>query len=146
MNEPLTPIAITKNLAYIPAMYLGLSVENYSILAMLMILDLITGIVRAGVIHGWRSVTSRIATFGILTKLTMILIPLVIALAAKGVGMNLLVVAKMALGTMILSEAYSVLGNIQAIRIRKDIKEFDAINLLLTKVRSILEQALKVKK
>lgn len=146
MNEPITPSVIAKNLAYIPAMYLGLSIENYGILATLMFLDLITGIVRSGIIHGWRSVTSRIATIGILTKMTMILIPLVIALAAKGVGMNLLVVAQMALGTMILSEAYSVLGNIQAIRIRKDIKEFDAINLLLTKVRSILEQALKAKK
>lgn len=143
MTEPLSPLVIAKNLAYIPAMYLGLSMESYGILAILMLLDTITGIARAGVIHGWRSVNSHNLSFGILSKLGIILIPLVIVLAAKGIGVNMLPVAKMALSTLILSEAYSILGNIQSIRIRKDIVEFDAINYLLGSLRKLFEKMLK---
>lgn len=133
---------ILKNLGYIPAVFLGLSTESYGILAGLMILDTITGVIRAGVVHGWRSVNSHNLSFGILSKMCLILVPLIVALAGRGAGFDLTLVAKGALSILILSEAYSILGNVQSIRIRKDIVEFDAINFLLVRLRKGLEKLL----
>lgn len=141
--QTITLVTILKNLAYIPAAYLGLSMESFGILAVLMLIDTVLGIIRAGVVHGWREVTSHKASFGILSKLAMISVPVVVALAGKGVGINLVAVASGALSMLIVSETYSILGNVQSIRIRKDIKEFDAVNYTLSRVRDLLEKTLK---
>lgn len=141
-TQELTTITIIKNLGYIPAVFLGLSTESYGILAMLMIADTITGIIRAGVIHGWRSVNSHNFSFGILSKMCLILTPMIVALAGRGSGLDLTLVATGALSMLVLSEAYSVLGNVQSIRNRKDVLEFDAMNFVLTKLREGLEKLL----
>lgn len=141
-TQEFTTLTLIKNLGYIPAFILGLSTESYAILAGLMMLDTITGVIRAGVVHGWRSVNSHNLSFGILSKMCLILVPLIVAIAGRGSGVDLTLVAKGALSMLILSEAYSILGNTQAIRIRKDIVEFDAINFLLTRLRKGLEKLL----
>ena len=136
-------VVMIKNLAYIPAFIIGLDVRSYGILAVLMVLDTITGIIRAGVVHGWRSVNSHQASFGILSKLVMILVPIVLALAGEGVKINIIWVAQGALSMLILSETYSILGNIQSVRLRRDVVEFDAINFILQKIRLWLEYLIK---
>lgn len=141
-TQEFTTLALIKNLGYIPAFILGLSTENYAILAGLMILDTITGVIRAGVVHGWRSVNSHSLSFGILSKMCLILTPFVVVLAGRGSGVDLTLVATGALSVLILSEAYSILGNTQSIRIRKDVMEFDAINFFLTRLRKGLEKLL----
>lgn len=141
-THELTTTAILKNLGYIPAVFLGLSTESYGILALLMIMDTITGVIRAGVVHGWGSVNSHNLSFGVLSKMCLILTPFVVVIAGRGAGIDLSLVASGALSVLILSEAYSILGNTQAIRIRKDIKEFDAINIILSKLRKTLERLL----
>lgn len=141
-THELTTLTILKNLGYIPAVFLGLSTESYGILAMLMVIDTITGVIRAGVVHGWGSVNSHNLSFGVLSKMCLILTPFVVVIAGRGAGIDLSMVAKGALSVLILSEAYSILGNTQSIRIRKDIQEFDAINLVLSKLRGVLEKLL----
>lgn len=141
-THEITTLTILKNLGYIPVVFLGLSTESYGILATLMIVDTLTGIIRAGVVRGWKSVNSHNLSFGILSKMCLILVPFVVAIAGKGAGFDLTVVASGALSVLILSETYSILGNTQSIRIRKDIQEFDAINLLLSKMRKLLEKIL----
>jgi len=141
-THEITTLTILKNMGYIPAVFLGLSTESYGILAALMIVDTITGVTRAGVVHGWRSVNSHNLSFGILSKMCLILVPLIVALTGRGSGLDLTLVAKGALSAIILSEAYSILGNVQSIRIRKDIQEFDAINFILVKLRKMLEKLL----
>lgn len=138
----ISTVTIFKNLAYIPAVFLGLSTESYGILAVLMIVDTATGIIRAGIVRGWKSVNSHNLSFGILSKMCLMLVPFVVAVAGRGAGFDLTIVASGALSILILSETYSILGNTQSIRIRKDIQEFDAINLLLSKMRKLLEKLL----
>ena len=132
-----------KNAAYVPAFVLGLSTDAYGILALLMIIDTVTGVMRSGTLHGWRSITSHAAELGLLSKLVLLLIPLTIALVAKGVGLDVHWVATGSLSVLILSEGYSVLGNIQATYTKKDVVEFDAINFLLTRLRDFLEKTIK---
>jgi phage-related holin len=132
-----------KNLTYIPAFVLGLSTEAYGILAVLMLIDTITGVIRSGTIHGWRSVTSHAAEVGLLAKLLLLIVPMVVALTARGAGLDLRWVASGALTVLIVSEGYSILGNIHSTYLRQDVKEFDAINFLLTKLRDTLERVVK---
>ena len=140
MPHETTTTEILKNLSYIPAIFLGLSTESYAILGALMIVDTITGVIRAGVVHGWRSVNSHNLSFGILSKMCLILIPLIVALAGRGSGVDLTIVAKGALSMLVLSETYSILGNMQSIRTRKDIAEFDAVNFVLAGLRHTIEK------
>ena len=142
MSEPITTGTILKHLAYIPAVIFGLSTHSYAILAFFILLDTFTGVLRAGILHGWREVTSFKFTTGLVSKLLIIFIPLMIALAGKGVGMDLTFVAQSAIGMLILAQFYSILGNIHAIKIRKDVKEFDAVSWVISHVQSIVEKML----
>lgn len=135
--------AIFKNATYIPAFVLGLSTEAYGILGVLMLFDAITGIIRSGTVHGWRSITSHTAEVGLLAKLLLFLVPLILSLTAKGAGFDLHWVASGALTVLVLSEGYSILGNIHSTYLRQDVKEFDAINFLLTRLRDLLEKSIK---
>ena len=142
MSEPITTGTILKHLAYIPAVIFGLSTHSYAILAFFILLDTFTGVLRAGILHGWREVTSFKFTTGLVSKLLIIFIPLMIALAGKGVGMDLTFVAQSAIGMLILAQFYSILGNIHAIKIRKDVKEFDAVSWVISHIQSIVEKML----
>lgn len=135
--------AIFKNVSYIPAFVLGLSTEAYGILAVLMLIDTITGVIRSGTLHGWRSVTSHAAEVGLVAKLLLLLVPLIVALTARGIGLDLHWVASGSLTVLIASEGYSILGNIHATYLKQDVKEFDAINFILTKLRDTLERIVK---
>lgn len=142
MSEPITTGTILKHLAYIPAVIFGLSTHSYAILAFFILLDTFTGVLRAGILHGWREVTSFKFTTGLVSKLLIIFIPLMIALAGKGVGMDLTFVAQSAIGMLILAQFYSILGNIHAIKIRKDVKEFDAVSWVIAHIQSVVEKML----
>lgn len=142
MNSEISIITILKNLGYIPAIFLGLSFQSYTILAIFMIIDTIAGITRSGTLHGWRSVTSFKLTSGILAKSLIILLPLLIALAGIGIGIDLIFLAKGALGMLILAQLYSIIGNIYAIKVKKDIHEFDAVGWVLLKIKFTVEKIL----
>ena len=132
-----------KNLGLLLAFIIGgvgLSPESFGILTVFIAIDSITGIIRAGILHGWRSVTSSRFVSGIMTKLVVVIVPLVIAWAGRGAGIDLLLLAKGTLSALILAESYSILGNVHAIRTREDIEEFDAIAFILTNVRESVEK------
>ena len=118
----------------------GLPMESFTIFAGLIFLDSFTGVLRAGMLHGWRSVTSAKFTSGLITKMLVIIVPLVVAWAGKGAEIDLLPLAKGTLTAFILAEAYSVLGNIHAIRTGEDKKEWDAIAWILCNVRKSVER------
>lgn len=121
----------------------GLSHQAVVILGMLMILDVITGIARSGQVKGWRSITSLRLSAGVTAKLLIMLIPLVIAIAGIGAGIDLRFVASSALSILIMSEAYSVLGNIYGVATKKQAVEFDAIGYILGRFREVLEGMLQ---
>lgn len=138
--------AMLKNVSYGVAFLIGavgLSTQAFAIFGVLIIGDTITGVIRSLKLRGGRSVTSLKLTSGVISKLLIITVPLIIAWAGKGAGINLHALAQGALSMLILAEAYSVLGNIHAIRVGKDLKEFDAITYILEKVRGIIETYLK---
>lgn len=119
-----------------------LSTESFAILAIIVILDTVTGVARTYALNGGRSIRSYKLMAGITSKLLVILIPLIVAWAGRGAGINLTAVAQGALSVIILSEAYSVLCNIHAIVVREDTHEFDAIGWVMNNFKNILERIL----
>lgn len=143
MEHTTGTFTVAKNISYILAAIVSLNTESYMIIGAFMIIDTITGVTRSIVVHGGRSFTSHAATLGITAKLLVILIPLLVVLAGQGAGINLVPVAKSALNILILSELYSILSNIQSVRLKRDVAEFDAVNFLLDKLRLFLEKTVK---
>lgn len=140
MDTPTTTYVTIKNLSYIPAMILGLSMHSYSSLAVLLIIDVITGAWRSSVLEGGQSVTSWKAVNGLVSKFLFLLIPLVVAFMGKGIGLELVSLAQSALGVLILATGYSIIGNIYTIRTGIRVKEFDAIRIILKQIEALLEK------
>ena len=142
MNE--TPLlTIIKNFVYFPAILVGLSGESFAILGVLMAIDTIFGIIKVGTIYGWRHISSYRMSSGILSKLTIILVPLLIAWAGKGAGMDLGFLAQSSLSLLCLAQLYSILGNVYSIRTGKEYVEFDAVSWVLRRLQIVIERLIK---
>lgn len=145
-NDELTNItlwAIIKNSSYIAAIFVGLSLDNYSILAVFMLVDTFLALVRVSIVHGPRAIKSYRLISGLTSKMTILIIPLIIAHTGKGVGLDLVPIATSALSVLILAHAYSILGNIHSIYLRRDVYEFDAISWVLTKIQLTIERIIR---
>ena len=131
MSETVTGTTLLKNSAYIPAFLLGLSVEALTILAVFMVLDTFLGIARSITLHGSNTFTSRVLTHGLISKLLILFIPIILVWTGRGVGFDFHSIASGTISVLVLSEAYSIFGHIQSIRTREDVKEFDAVSMVL---------------
>lgn len=144
MSTSVSGITLVKNVSYIPALFVGLSFESYTILAVFMVLDTILGVIKAAVLsHEGEKVVSYRLKSGILSKISVMLVPLLLAWTGRGIGLDLVAVAQATLALLILSEFYSILGNIYSIYTRKKVDEFDAIGWILRILRDRIERTLK---
>lgn len=134
-----------KNITYLSAFLLGMNFESFVVLAVLMLLDTITGVIKTGRVSGWRAVNSHRLTFGIISKCLVILVPLILVWVGRQIGIDLLALANGVMAVLILAEAYSIIANIVAVRTGNEVKEFDAISLILGKVNQFLEAMLNKK-
>lgn len=144
----ITHFAFFKNLSYVAAFiatveYLGFSPETTGIFVVLMIIDVITGTTRAAVVEGRRSIRSSVWTRGILAKVMLMTAIFSVAITGKAVGIEATSLANAAINVLILSELYSILGNIHSIKTGKPKSEFDAVAFILGRVKSLLEKSLK---
>lgn len=136
----LTTGALIKNALYIPAFFLGMSMHNFGILLVFIILDMITGIWRVYVMQGGEAIKSRHAINGLASKMLFVVIPLVVAYTGKGLGVDLTYLATGCLGLLIAATGYSIIGNIYTIRTGVMVVEFDAIKLILTAIKNLLDK------
>lgn len=120
----------------------GVDAEKMFVLAILMGIDLIAGLVKAFKLG--EDVTSRKLSAGVLAKVLVLTIPLVLALTAKGVAIDLLWLVTWSLSALVVSECYSIIGNIYAIKTGQKVREIDALSYLVKGVGRILEGILKV--
>lgn len=117
--------------------YTGLPVEPAAILGTLMAIDFIAGITKAHKLG--RSVTSQRMRVGLMSKFGVMTIPLVMALAAKGLGVDFAWMVNWSISLFILSETYSIIANIYAFKTGNEVPEFDAVSAILKRVRLLLE-------
>lgn len=76
--------------------------------------------------------------YGFITKISLLAIPIIIALGAKGIGLNLTWAVNLTIKILIANEVISSLTNIQSIRTRKNIVNEDYITKLLERLREFI--------
>ena len=116
--------------------YLGLDKEAYAIYSILLVIDLFTGWIKAGKLGIAR--TSVRLKYGVLTKLMLLLMPIVLALGAKAVGLEFKTILDVCITILVLSEVYSIIGNMYTIKSGEELPEYDAVAMIGSKLRSVL--------
>ena len=117
--------------------YTGFPAEPAGALASLMALDFISGLTKAYVCG--EPITSRRMKAGAASKLILLLVPLAVALAAKGAGRDLDPLLGWVISLMILAELYSFVANLYAIKTGESLPEFDVIHAVGKRIQRILE-------
>lgn len=136
-------IASLKNISYIAVFiaaveYLHLDATAITVLAVLLVVDLFTGVIRAAVVEGPTAIRSKVAIRGFMSKALVFTVPFIIALAGRGVGIELTAIAASCVTVFILATLYSILGNIHSVSTGKPKSEFDALDFIIQKVRELL--------
>lgn len=104
---------------------LGVDTETFTWLGYLLFFDYVTGVLKAKTLG--QSITSNKMKYGVISKFSIILIPLVLAMAAKGIRVDANNILYIGMNILILSETYSIIGNIYSIRTKLELPEYDAV-------------------
>lgn len=132
--------------AIVPPIFVlsGLNKDIVCILGVFIMIDIFTAILRELLVNGGRF-KSRTLWVGLASKGLLILIPIMLAFAGKGIGLNLKWLAELSLSTLILAEFYSTLGNIVQIRKNdKTIDEQDAVTMIIKSIEDAIRSMIKI--
>jgi len=124
---------IMKLLGYGVFVYLDVPLDIFNILVSFILLDTIFGILKAYRLG--QNVRMKLLLWGLCLKISILLLPLIVALLAKGVRLDFVLFIDIVIRILILSEAYSVFGNIYAIKNKKELKKIDVISMFLIAFR-----------
>lgn len=122
-----------KGLFYALFVFLGIKVGIVEVLFYLMVLDSVLGIVKALRLN--HKFSFKVLAWGIVSKLTLLIIPFIVALMAKGLDFdfNYFVIAIM--NILIVNEGISCITNILSIKTKKQIENTDYISKMLEAIR-----------
>ena len=101
-----------------------------------MLIDSVLGILKA--LSVGRVFSFRTLYWGVIAKASILLIPLIIALTAKGVGLDFTVVVHTVISIMVVSECISCVTNVISVRTKKEVDNSDYITLLLNSIKKIM--------
>ncbi len=132
---------IMKLIGYGIFAYLDIPVEIFNILVSFILFDTFFGVLKS--LRLKKKVSFKILIWGFCLKISILLIPLVIALLAKCLQLDFLVLITVTIKILILSEFYSCIGNIYAIKNKKELNKFDVISVLLMSFRAMTKNYLQ---
>ena len=116
--------------------YIGVDSETFLLYTALLVFDYITGIAKA------RSLSEKISShkmkYGIISKMLLMMIPLALAIAAKAVDADFKEVLSVCFNMLVISELYSILGNIYSFRTKKELPEYDVVAIIGRKIHKFL--------
>lgn len=130
-----------KNLAYILCLFLGMKSDVVKVLFILMVLDSILGIIKA--LRLGNKFSFKVLLWGVITKLAILIIPMVLALMAKSLSFDFKYFVVAVLNIIIVSEGISCITNILSIKTKKQIENTDYITMLLETLKRILSGIIK---
>ena len=120
--------------------YLGIELETISILMVFMVIDTILGGVKAMRLK--RKFRLRKMLMGFTVKSSFLLIPIMIALLGRSLNYDLTAIVGVSISILTVAEAYSILGNIYAIKNRVKIEKIDGVSMMLRAIRDFLKEVL----
>ena len=110
--------------------YLQIPQEQLSILAILMVVDFITGIAKQYRINP-QGIESHKAWIGIVKKVCTIILIFSVALVIRGIGFEPGSYILIILSLLIVAEGYSITQNIYSVHTGKRLSEYDAISAVI---------------
>lgn len=117
--------------------YTGLPAEPAVILAVMMMIDFVSGLGAAYAAD--EPITSKKMRLGALSKMLLLFMPLIVAIAAKGMGADFLWLVTWVVNLMILSELYSFISNIYCIKKGNRLPEWDVVQLVGKRLQKVLD-------
>lgn len=148
MFDSMSLSTVLKNTSYVAVFaasieWLGYSPAAVGALGILMAIDVLTGVTRSVTVSGGPSFTSALLTRGILAKGLLLTMLFSLAIAVKGLGVDIDGLGQSIVSVLILSELYSIIGNIHSINTKEQKVEFDAVKYLLDQTKRILDKIIK---
>jgi phage-related holin len=116
--------------------YLNLDMDIVKVLMWLMLTDTIFGAVKAVKITKIKF-DLKVMLWGIVTKATILTIPMILALVAMGLGYDFIWLIDVVLKILVLHEGISIITNIISIRQNQNIVNADIISIMLLKIRGM---------
>jgi phage-related holin len=132
-----------KNFLYLPAFLIAIGIPEQAswsivVLTTLMVVDFATGILTSYEIDGREAITSRKMTMGAIAKALILLVPFVLILTARGIGVDILFFVQGSISMLVLAETYSIMGNVYAFKTGQRTKEIDAVSFVLKKIKDMI--------
>lgn len=119
--------------------YFGIDGEAWSLVAIVFAIDTITWVTAAAV-DIERRVLSRTMIRGVLYKLMMFGLVLAISASWRIMDMDMWLVIDVVLATLILSELYSIIGNIYNIKTKKNFPENESVDRMFVFVLEFINK------
>lgn len=134
-NQFLNHLNELKTAIYLAFIFLNIDTDIVKILTWLMLIDSLSGIVKALIIS--KSFDFKLLFFGLCSKILVLLIPMTLALVAKGISKtyDFTPVLDAVLRVLVVSEGLSIITNLYVIKTKKEVKNFDIISMLLSALR-----------
>ena len=134
-----------KTLGYFVAVftfdYLWIPEQQFAILWILMVIDTITGISKAYSVDP-QSITSHALGKGVLKKFITVILVYTLAVLGMGVWIPPEHFMEWGLSLLIMSEWYSALQNIYAVRTGVVLPEYDVISIIIKKLGTVIKDRL----
>jgi phage-related holin len=116
--------------------FLGISYGLILLLWFFMVFDTILGLIASIVISGWQSLTQTRFWAGILTKISILFIPLSLAITGALAGFNLNIFVFSSIYVLIANDAISCFTNLLSIKTKKRYINRDLVEILINALRS----------
>lgn len=126
-------VATVKIAIYSFFAYLGIDGSVVEILFILMCVDTILGSIKA--VYLGNKFSFKKLLWGMVTKLSVLVIPMVIALVAKGLSFDFKWFVLAVLNILIVAEGFSAISNILSIKTKKNVENVDFISMMLKTIR-----------
>jgi hypothetical protein len=122
-----------KSLLYALFIYLGIKTGIVKILFYLMIIDSVLGVLKALRLHN--KISLKRLVWGMVSKLSVLIIPMILALMAKGLSLDFNYFVVIVLDILIVNEGISCITNILSIKTKKQIENTDYITKMIEAIR-----------
>lgn len=136
-----TLLNFTKTALYLTFVYLGIETRIVEVLFYMMALDSVFGIVKA--LRLGNKFSFKILGWGMVSKLTLLVIPMVLALMGKGLSFDFNYFVVAVINILIVNEGISCITNMISIKSGKKIENTDYITKLLEVTRTALMNIMK---
>lgn len=131
-----------KTAIYLLFAFLNIDMDIVKILSILMLIDTSLGILKSLYLKELKFTFKKLL-WGIVSKSTILLIPMLLALVSLGVGYDFKWIVDIVLKILIVSEAISSITNILSMKEKKNIENTDYVSKILHAIRDFLKKTIE---